>query len=292
MTGRHISISGIPYKVEEEIGHGLHSVVYGARDLRDGQSVAIKIVNFVPGFVGAKVDTESRRHSYWKEVELLSYLQTLNPYTIRLFNYDYNDYYGMIVMERGGTFRDTLIDYLMSGRTMSVPTIQKFWSQMVDAIHHLHRIGIVHGDCKPENFIQVGKDGTSLRLIDMGISFELPPFTTSRLHTAAGTPDYVSPEMVYSCGVLGDQAKFGYKADIWALGVILFEMAFGYRPLQVLGSSERKINFLGQLHRDIEIPEHPDKDLRDILRRCLRSNHRRRPNSEQLLNHPFLTRSR
>ncbi|CAF1206516.1 unnamed protein product [Adineta ricciae] len=292
MLSRLLSIAGITYRIDEEIGHGLHSVVFGGYDLRDGQAVAIKIVNFTPGLIGAKMDTESRRHSYWKEVELLQYLQDLNPYVIRLFNYDYNDRYGMIVMERGGTFRDTLIDYLFAGRVMTSASIQKFWSQMVNAIHHLHKIGIVHGDCKPENFIQVGKDGSSLKLIDMGISFQLPPYVTSRLHTAAGTPDYVSPEMVYSYGMSGDKAKFGYKADVWALGVVLFEMAFGYRPLQALGDNERKINYLGRLRRDIHIPDHPDKDLRDILRRCLRSNHRRRPNTEQILNHPFLTNPR
>jgi serine/threonine protein kinase len=87
----------------------------------------------------------------------------------------------------------------------------------------------------------------------------------------------------------GDQSKYGYKADIWALGVILFEMAFGFRPLQALGGNRTKISFLGRLQQDINIPNHPDKNLRDVLKRCLRANHRRRPNIEQLLNHPFLT---
>jgi 5'-AMP-activated protein kinase catalytic alpha subunit len=188
MTGRRITIGGIVYKVDEELGHGLHSTVYGGHDIRDGQPVAIKIVSFSPGFSGAQIDTESRRQSYWKEVEMLMQLQTLNPYVIRVFNYDHNDRVGMIVMERGETFRDRLVDYALAGTKMPTSSIQKFWSQMVAAIFYLHRIGIVHGDCKPENFIQIGKDGSSLRLIDMGISFQMPPNVTSRLHTAAGTP--------------------------------------------------------------------------------------------------------
>jgi serine/threonine protein kinase len=98
--------------------------------------------------------------------------------------------------------------------------------------------------------------------------------------------------MVNSCVGSSDQSQYGYKADIWALGIILFEMAFGFRPLQSLGDNGRKINFLGRLQRDIPIPYHPDKQLRDILKRCLRSNHRRRPTTEQILNHPFLTRKR
>lgn len=188
MTHRRISIGGIQYRVDEELGHGLHSTVYGGHDLRDGQPVAIKIVNFSPGFIGAQVDTESRRQSYWKEVEMLLHLQSMNPYVIRVYNYDHNDRYGMIVMERGETFRDRLVDQLLTGAKMPASSIQKYWSQMVSSIYYLHRIGIVHGDCKPENFIQIGSDGSTLRLIDMGISFQMPPNVTSRLHTAAGTP--------------------------------------------------------------------------------------------------------
>jgi serine/threonine protein kinase len=69
-------------------------------------------------------------------------------------------------------------------------------------------------------------------------------------------------------------------------------MAFGFRPLQALGGNQTKISFLGKLQRDIRIPDHPDKQLRDILKLCLRSNHRRRPSVEQLLAHPFLARAR
>jgi serine/threonine protein kinase len=188
MAGRRILVRGVPYRIEEQIGYGLHSVVYGGRDSRDGRPVAIKIINFAHGSTGAKTKTESRRQTFWKELEMLLYLQPLNPFVIRVFNYDYTDRYGIIIMERGETFRDTLVEYVLTGSPMPLYLARRFWSQMVEAIYHMHRIGIVHGDCKPENFIQVGPDGTTLRLIDMGISFQLPPNVTSRLQTAAGTP--------------------------------------------------------------------------------------------------------
>ena len=188
MIGRQILVRGVPYKIEEQIGHGLHSLVYSGRNLRDGRPVAIKIINFAHGSTSVKAETESRRQTFWKEIEMLTYLQPLNPYVIRVFNHDYNRRYGIIVMERGETFRDTLLEYVLSGTPMPPSLIHRFWSQMVEAIYYMHEIGIVHGDCKPENFIQVGPDGTSLRLIDMGISFELPPNITSRIITAAGTP--------------------------------------------------------------------------------------------------------
>jgi len=188
MTSRRISVRGAPYRLEQQIGHGLHSLVYGGTDLRNGRPVAIKIITFLHGSFGVKADTESRRQSYWKELQMLLYLQPLNPYVIRVLNYDHNDRQGIIVMERGETLRDTLIEHVLTKKLLPGATIHLFWSQMVEAIYYMHQIGIVHGDCKPENFIQVGPGGQTLRLIDMGISFELPPNVTSRLKTAAGTP--------------------------------------------------------------------------------------------------------
>ncbi|CAF0987763.1 unnamed protein product [Rotaria sp. Silwood1] len=288
MAGRRIVVRGVPYQIEQQIGHGLHSLVFGAHDLHSGRPVAIKIVNLSHGSTDVKADTISRRQSFAKEIKMLLYLQPLNPYVIRVFNHDRNEREGIIVMERGGTLRDTIAQYAMSGTPMPPSLVHRFWSQMVEAIYYLHRIGFVHGDCKPENFIQVGPDGTSLRLIDMGISFRLPPNVTSRLKTAAGTPDYVAPEMVSSRLGFGRQSKCGYKADVWALGVILFEMTFGHRPLQRMNGNDEKLRFLGRLRRDIPIPKHPDKDLRDVLRRCLRTNKRRRASVEQILEHPYL----
>ncbi|CAF4189389.1 unnamed protein product [Rotaria sp. Silwood2] len=289
MFGNPIFISGIPYRLEGKIGQGLHSIVYGGRDLDDDEPVAIKIINFAHGPLNPTAEPRSRQQLFSKELNMLLFLQELNPYVIRIFNHDYNDEYGIIVMERGKTFRDTLLEHMLSRTPIPPFLIHRFWSQMVEAIFYLHRIGIVHGDCKPENFIQVGPDGTSLRLIDMGISFQLPPNVTSHLHTAAGTPDYVSPKMINSRVGYSAQSKYGYKADVWALGVILFEMAFGFRPLQNLGGNQTKLRFLGQLRSDINIPPHPDKNLRNILKRCLCSNPRRRPTIEKLLNHRYLT---
>jgi serine/threonine protein kinase len=100
--------------------------------------------------------------------------------------------------------------------------------------------------------------------------------------------DYVAPEMVSSRFGSSEYSKSGYKADVWALGVILFEMVFGYRPLRSLRNNQAKLNFLGRLKRGLDIPEHPNKQLRDILKGCLRSNPRRRLNIAQVFNHPFL----
>jgi serine/threonine-protein kinase TTK/MPS1 len=91
-------------------------------------------------------------------------------------------------MERGETLRDLLVSYSLRKKSLPPLLIRHFWFQMVQAIDYMHRINIVHGDCKPENFIQVGPDRRTLRLIDMGISFQLPDNVTSHLKTMTGTP--------------------------------------------------------------------------------------------------------
>ncbi|CAF1197196.1 unnamed protein product [Rotaria sordida] len=290
MVGGRIVVRGVPYQIERSIGHGLHSLVYGARDPHTGRPVAIKIINFDHGSHDVKAHTESRRQSYWKEINILLHLQPLNPYIVRVLNHDYNNRRGIIVMERGTTVRDTITRHMLSKTPMPPSVVHRFWTQMVEAIYYLHRAGFVHGDIKPENFIQVGPDGTSLRLIDMGISFHLPPNVTSRLKTGVGTPDYVAPEMVCSGSGFGSHSRCGYSADVWALGVILFEMTYGYRPLQKMRDNTAKFKFLNRLRqREIPIPRHPDMNLRNVLGRCLTSNRRRRLTVQQLLKHPYFT---
>ena len=86
------------------------------------------------------------------------------------------------------------------------------------------------------------------------------------------------------------RSRFGYKADVWALGIILYEMTFGIRPLQSLPNNNVKLSYLSRLRGDIPIPNHPDKDLRNVLRGCLRSNPRRRLTIDKVLKHSYLTR--
>ncbi|CAF1632282.1 unnamed protein product, partial [Didymodactylos carnosus] len=131
---RRITIHGVPYRLDDEIGYGLHSFVYSARDLSTGQNVAIKIIQFGHRAL-ARATTDSRRQSFWKELDLLLHLQPLNPYVIRVLNWDYREAVGFIVMERGDTFRDTLIETNGSGALLPLPLVKRFWSQMVEAIY-------------------------------------------------------------------------------------------------------------------------------------------------------------
>ncbi|CAE8606952.1 unnamed protein product, partial [Polarella glacialis] len=91
------------------------------------------------------------------------------------------------------------------------------------ALDHLHRHGIVHRDLKPENILMCSHaDGTKAKLADFGWCAELEVDGTQR-HTFCGTWDYLSPEMVQN-------EPHDKGVDIWACGVLLFEMLTGKPP--------------------------------------------------------------
>jgi calcium-dependent protein kinase len=91
--------------------------------------------------------------------------------------------------------------------------------KLLRAITHCHSNGVVHRDIKPEN-IMIGGDG-EIKLIDFGLS-EKSVKKDASLHTIAGTPYYMAPEVL--------EGDYNFKCDIWSLGVLMYVLLSGYLP--------------------------------------------------------------
>jgi serine/threonine-protein kinase len=110
-------------------------------------------------------------------------------------------------------------------RTLEPAEAVRLISELCEALDFMHKHGVVHRDLKPEN-IMVTPEGR-IKLIDFGIAMkeDARRITHAGLSPALGTPDYISPEQVK--GQRGDQ-----RSDIYALGILFFEMLTGHTPFE------------------------------------------------------------
>jgi serine/threonine protein kinase len=114
----------------------------------------------------------------------------------------------------------------------------------------------------------------------------MPRMVNSKRRIWAGTPDYSAPEMHKSPP--GLPPKYGYKSDIWSLGILLHEMATGFRPLYALNSNYEKIHFLKHLHDDLPIDSNVSPCVYNAMRQCLRLMPKHRPTAEELSLHRYV----
>jgi serine/threonine protein kinase len=112
--------------------------------------------------------------------------------------------------------------------------VKEFLRQLVRAVQYLHDANIIHRDIKPENVLLC--DDGRVKLADFGCCCRLKS-DTQRRKTFCGTLDYVAPEMVGGDG-------YGKSVDVWALGVLAYEMLVGRPPFDYTSPQETLTNIL------------------------------------------------
>lgn len=164
-----------------------------------------------------------------------------------------------------------LANVLAQRRTLPISVAVDFVLQACDAIAEAHARGIVHRDLKPQNlFVTRRHDGTDLvKVLDFGISKSLAggDFAATASQTVMGSPAYMSPEQMRS-------AKFvDGRTDVWALGVILYQLVIGHVPWKAEGFTELCFKIAAD-----PLPAFPDTQpprFEEVVRRCLEKD----PNS-------------
>ncbi len=201
------------YEIHELIGTGGMAVVYRAYDTIDDRTVAIKILK--DEFLGN--DEFIRRFkNESKAIAVLSH-----PNIVKVYDVSFGDRIQYIVEE----FIDgiTLKEYLDQQKEIKWKEAIHFTVQILRALQHAHEKGVVHRDIKPQN-IMLLQDGT-IKVTDFGIA----RFSRSETHTmtdkAIGSVHYIAPEQAR--GDLTDE-----KADIYSVGVMLYEMITGQLPFE------------------------------------------------------------
>ncbi|KAM3930751.1 dual specificity protein kinase TTK [Leptodactylus fuscus] len=266
------------YAVLKQIGTGGSSKVFQVMDDKK-HLYAIKYVNL------EEADRQTIE-SYQNEISHLNKLQQHSDKIIRLYDYEITKKHIYMVMECGNIDLNT---WLRKKKTINPWERKSYWKNMLEAVHTIHQHGIVHSDLKPANFLIV--DGM-LKLIDFGIANQIQPDVTSIVKDSqVGTINYMPPEAIKDTS-FGDsgrpRSKISPKGDVWSLGCILYCMTYGKTPFQHITNQITKLHAILDPSYVIEIPDIPEEDLQDVLRKCLVRNPKERISIPELLTHPYV----
>jgi serine/threonine protein kinase/predicted ATPase len=202
-------IIGERYTLQNQLGAGGMGTVYLGRDVRSQQMVAIKQLK-------SEIATPEAIERFRREGEALRDLN--HPNIVKMLDMFEHDGQHYLVMEyvSGGDLSDLI-------KTGDIPleTVLTLAIDLADALTRAHKLNIIHRDLKPENVL-IGDDGV-LRLTDFGIARIGSQGRVTETGLVMGTLPYMPPEAF-------DDVSIDTRYDVWAFGVILFELLAGQRP--------------------------------------------------------------
>ncbi|WP_294772617.1 Stk1 family PASTA domain-containing Ser/Thr kinase [uncultured Eubacterium sp.] len=199
------------YEVQEIIGVGGMSVVYKAYDNVDDRIVAIKILK------DEFLNNEEFKRRFKNESKAIALLSHEN--IVRVYDVNFGEKLQYIVMEYIDGI--TLKEYINKQNSITWNDAVYFMTQILRAVQHAHDKGIVHRDIKPQNIILL-PNGT-LKVTDFGIARFSRSETKTLTEQAIGSVHYIAPEQAK-----GEQTD--ERADIYSMGVVLYEMLAGKVP--------------------------------------------------------------
>ncbi|HEX4447192.1 MAG TPA: protein kinase [Polyangiaceae bacterium] len=257
------------YSVERVIGQGGMGVVVAARHIQLGQKVALKFLlpaafetpEAVARFLREAQAAFQIRSEHVARILDVGTLETGSPFMVMEFLTGSD--LGQVLEERGALPISEAIGYVL---------------QACEAIAEAHSLGIVHRDLKPANlFLTRRADGSSLiKVLDFGISKSTatstgPASSVTATTAVIGSPAYMSPEQVRS------SKHVDARTDIWALGVVVYQLVAGALPF----GGQTLTELLAMIAADPPMPLRAARrdapaQLEQLLNRCLEKDPRRR----------------
>jgi len=259
------------YEIEGEIGRGGMGVVFSARDLALKRRVAIKVL---PPELAFRQEIKTR---FMREAQTAARLS--HPHIVPI--HAVGDEGGLVYFVMGYVDGESLAARLRRRHALPAEEVRRITKETSDALGMAHAMGIIHRDIKPDNILL---EGTRRRVMvtDFGIAKALSqasPGTLTGTGIAIGTPHYMSPEQA------AGEREIDARSDLYALGVVAFEMATGELPFHAPTVPGILMKQISEVPPDIKRmrPDMPD-DLAASIMRCLEKDPTARwPTAESLV---------
>lgn len=205
------------YLLRRLLQQGGMSSVYLAYDEYSYTTVAIKVIEIQSNDCGTPSTKHEQIVQFRREVEMMRSLEHAHILPILGAGRQGNCAYIVTPYIQGGTLKDRLEQGPLAAEEAS-----DIFTQLADALHYMHQRGILHRDIKPANILLDEND--FLYLADFGIATYIGESAVEANGRVMGTPMYMAPELCYGHASIG--------SDIYALGVLLYQMLTGQTPFE------------------------------------------------------------
>ena len=257
------------YRLDEIIGHGTMGTVYKATQLNVNRSVAVKVLN-----------TSVQHHPKLQqrfETEARAVGRLSHPNVLTLFDFAYSMERDVLYMATEFIEGETLGSLIARGISPELALTVAF--QVANALAHAHEEGVAHRDLKPGN-VMLAKErrGERVKVLDFGLA-RMRDDVSERATTAGevqGAPGYISPEQC-----VGD-IETGPPTDIYALGVIMYEMFEGRLPFDYTSPTELMNAHISEPPPAVS-NEAIAQDVRDLVHQMLSKSPEQRPNADRIM---------
>ncbi|KAM1676868.1 hypothetical protein FF1_042213 [Malus domestica] len=251
------------YHVIELVGEGSFGKVYKGRRKHTGQTVAMK-------FIMKHGKSDKDIHNLRQEIEILRKLKHEN--IIEMLDSFESPQEFCVVTEFA---QGELFEILEDDKCLPEEQVQAIAKQLVRALHYLHSNRIIHRDMKPQNIL-IGA-GSIVKLCDFGFARAMSTNTVV-LRSIKGTPLYMAPELVR-------EQPYNHTADLWSLGVILYELFVGQPPFY----TNSVYALIRHIVKDpVKYPDNMSPSFKNFLKGLLNKVPQNRLTWPALLEHPFV----
>lgn len=254
-------------EILDSLGHGASSNVVRCRYIKSGEIFALKRIRY----------TEKREIVQQIVSELHALRMLKHPNIVPLFSAVYASGHIHILMSLidGGS----LADFLKASPQVPEPALGRICWFCLRGLLFLRQNHFLHRDLKPSNIL-ISRTG-EVRIADFGMARQLRE-SMEQAESFLGTMCYMSPERL-------EGEAYGFKSDIWSLGLILYQCVLGRFPIS---DDPKKVKFWDIVYEvkgmmEIKVPAGYSDGVRDFISRCLKVNPEERDGVEQLVAHPW-----